>query len=423
MLVFDADLPGFGVRVTSTGKRIFLLQYRGPEGIRRKVIGEYGPLTPDKARGKAEELRGQVKGGGDPVAAQRAARQQAAADALAAKAASTADALTFRVLVERYQDLHLIRRREATRRTVVQTLLRTFAAWKDRPAHSITKTEAVAVLDALPPGAAWHAHSYARTMFKWAAGRDMLPANPFASVPAPPTSADRDRALSDAELREVWVAAGTLGWPFGPLMKVMILTLQRRNEVAGMRWREMNADLSVWTIPAERAKNGKAHVIYLPPAMRELLAGLPRIVPPPEVRRAKPLPLGAELVFTTNGETPVSGFSRAKARLDAAVTEARKKECMEPVELPTWWFHDFRRTGVTTLARLGVAPHVADRLLNHVQGTIKGVAAIYQRHDFMLERQRAAELWADHIAALVSGEDESATVLPFPGERRVATPG
>jgi len=127
MLVFDADLPGFGVRVTATGKRVFLLQYRGPGGIRRKVIGEYGSLTPSQARRRAEELRGQVKGGGDPVAVQRAAREQAAAESLAAKATSAADALTFQLLVERYRDLHLVRRREATRRDVVQALLRTFA--------------------------------------------------------------------------------------------------------------------------------------------------------------------------------------------------------------------------------------------------------------------------------------------------------
>jgi integrase len=161
-------------------------------------------------------------------------------------------------------------------------------------------------------------------------------------------------------------------------VRLLLLTAQRREEVAAIRWSELSADLSTWTLPAARAKNARAHLIYLAEPARAILASVPRIV-------------GQDLIFSVTGTTPPSGFSKAKLALDAAMAR----------ELPTgragWRFHDFRRTAVTWLAGAGFAPHVADRLLNHVGGTINGVAAIYQRGEFLAERQAALTAWAAHV--------------------------
>ncbi len=148
--------------------------------------------------------------------------------------------------------------------------------------------------------------------------------------------------------------------------------------------------MSEWTIPKERAKNGRSHIVHLAPQAREILANLPRFT-------------GSDLGFTTTGKTAVSGFSGAKRTLDILIQGERAKAAQaagrrDPPPLPAWRVHDFRRTAVTWLASNGVAPHVADRLLNHVQGTISGVAAVYQRGEFLAERKAALEAWSAVVA-------------------------
>ena len=416
VLFFDAELKGFAVRITAQGTKVFLFQYRAGGAVRRLVIGEYGNITPEQARKRAEVLRGQVKAGADPKAEHEAARRAAAAAEAEGRARAAADALTFAVLVTSWRDIHLANRRPSYRDGSHRALMLSFAGWKQRPAHGIRPAEAVAELDRIRkekgPGAARKAYALGRAMFAWAMRRQMLAGNPFAAIQAPEPVADRDRVLSDGELAAVWHAAGTLGWPMGTFTRVAILTLQRRDEVAGMRWAELSEDGTTWILPAERAKNGKAHVVHLAPAVREILQAVPQLS-------------GSPLVFTTTGKTPVSGFSRAKAMMDAAIVAARRKAGMEPVELPDWRLHDFRRTGVTRLAALGFAPHVCDRLLNHVEGTIRGVAAVYQRAEFLPERQAALEAWARHVLAVTEGKARAAEeagsmakVVPLDAARR-----
>ena len=166
----------------------------------------------------------------------------------------------------------------------------------------------------------------------------MISANPFQGLPIATTSEARDRVLTDGELAEVWTAADGLGYPFGPLVRLAILTLQRREEVAGMRWSEISADRTAWTIPASRMKNRKQHTVRLSDAASDVLASVPRIE-------------GQDLIFTTTGQTPVSGFSRAKRKaLDRVVVEARlakaKKTGAKPADLTPWRLHDLRRNGV-----------------------------------------------------------------------------
>jgi integrase len=276
--LFDADLPGFALRATAQGAKVFHFQYRAGAKVQRVRLGEYGPLTSDQARKRAEVLLGQVTGGADPKAEREAARRAAAEAAAEVERRAAADALTFRVLVERWRDLHLASRREGYRSEAVRALLASFPTWHARPAHGIAAIEAVAELDHIASasgrGAARLAYAYGHAMYGWAVRRHMLVANPFAGIEAPARVRDRNRVLSDTEIGIVWRTAEGLGWPFGPFVRFLLLTLQRREEVAGMRWGELTPDLSAWTIPAERAKNGRARYLAQRAALRWLRAGV-----------------------------------------------------------------------------------------------------------------------------------------------------
>ena len=182
--------------------------------------------------------------------------------------------------------------------------------------------------------------------------------------------------MSEDELAKVWQAATETPYPFGPMFRLLILTGQRRSEVTRAEWAEFNLLDKTWTIPASRAKNGQKHVVHLSDEALALLTGLPRLENSP-------------YLFTTTGTTPVSGFSKAKEALDNAcgVTD--------------WRLHDLRRSFATiTTGKLGIAPHVIDKVLNHVNGAVKGVAAVYQRAQYMDERQAAMEKWGEYLTSL-----------------------
>jgi integrase len=202
----------------------------------------------------------------------------------------------------------------------------------------------------------------------------------------PPAPAARDRVLTDAEVGQVWRACGASGEPFGSAVRLLLLTGCRLNEVAGMRTPELSDDGATWTIPGERTKNGRAHVVPLSPQAREVLAGVLRI--------------SDSLVFTTNGRTPVSGWSKVKRRLDRAA------------EIPSWRLHDLRRTAATGMAELGVPPHVVEAALNHVSGARAGVAGTYNRAAYAAEKRAALERWGAHVAGLASGR-RAAKVVPI----------
>jgi integrase len=175
-------------------------------------------------------------------------------------------------------------------------------------------------------------------------------------------------------------------FPWGPFYRLALLTLQRRDEVAGMRWGEISGDLSTWRIPAARMKSGRPHDVHLAEPARAVLRTLPRIE-------------GRDLIFSTTGTTPISGFSRAKVALDAAMTRVHGETDAKVGRkiLAPWRLHDLRRTGVSTLARLGFDCIVADKLLAHQPVKLRGVAAVYQRHDFAKEQAAALDTWAAHV--------------------------
>ena len=229
-----------------------------------------------------------------------------------------------------------------------------------------------------------------RTFFGWAVANDLAPADPTAGVRKPAKeSCARPRADRRRDQGVFWDGTEQLGRPFGLVFRLMLLTAQRESEVAGMRWSELDLDGRTWTIPGARAKNGKPHIVHLNGLAIEVLDQVPRIV-------------DQDLLFSGNGRTAVSGFSSAKARLDAAMGAT------------DWVLHDLRRTATTGLARLGIAPHIADKVLNHTAGTIRGVAATYNRFEYLDERKAALEAWGRLVESLVRPVPSNVVQLAAP---------
>ena len=404
-LFFDMAERGFGVRVTADGKRVLLFQYRMGSVVRRYRIGVWGQgaLTTSKARKIAEKLRGQVHEGQDPAADRKAENLAKAASALAERQAAAVEAFTFGKLIDQWEAKGLAHRRPSYVADATARLRTYFAAWKDKPAGSITKAEAIAVLDRVEKDrgttSSRRALAYGRAAYGWAEKRDLVEGNPFRGVAALGQENTRERVLTAEELRGIWAALVTMDSPAGAYMRVLLLTLQRREEVAGMRWDELAADRSTWTVPAARAKNGRAHLVHLTEPVRASLAKLPRMAGNPHV-------------FAGRGNGHIGGFSRMKEELlqvmagEAPVTPGKRRAKAKAAIPVDWRFHDFRRSGVTALAGLGFAPHVCDRLLNHVTGAIQGVAAVYQRAEFLAERKAALETWAEFVTTTCHGRDK-----------------
>ena len=219
-----------------------------------------------------------------------------------------------------------------------------------------------------------------KRLFSWAIERDLIAASPCASIKAPVPERSRDRVLSDDELRLIWSACDEIGWPFGPFVKLLILTAQRRCEVAGMMLDELNLEEGVWILPAGRRKNGETNLVPLSATALEIIKSLPSV------------PNSKGYLFTTNGATAVSGFSRAKAGLDEAMRTLARNEIL------AWRLHDIRRTAATNMNRLGADPHVIEAVLGH---NVKGVAAVYNRYQYFPEKCIALQRWEKLILSVI----------------------
>jgi integrase len=276
--------------------------------------------------------------------------------------------------------------------------------WRSRPIASITRRDVIDLVEAIAArGAGVQANrtlTRLGALFKWAVEKDRLEVSPAERVRPVTQEQARDRVLSDAELRWLWIACEEIGWPLGSVTKLLLLTAQRRVEVAGMTWAEIDLGDAVWTIPRHKAKNDREHQVQLSAAAMAVVRKLPRF---------------GDLVFTTTLKTPVSGFSKWKCRLDAAMLVAKRAELgtHKGDAIPNWTLHDLRRTAATGMARLKIAPHVVDRILNHTSGTISGVAAVYNRFEYLEERRAAFEAWGRFVDGLIT--PAPANVAAFPG--------
>lgn len=412
--LWDDELKGFGVRITANGVRSYVFAYRmgGREAPKRRyTIGRHGsPWTPSTARDEAARLSMLVKQGVDPVSADKERRRQAVD-------------LAFRAYGDRFLDLY-VKREAAASYTFAEGALRLHAypVLASKPLPTITRADMVSLFDGMPDKAALrrNVHAVLRRLFRWAVSRGDIMRSPLEGMEVPPAAPARDRVLSDSELVQVWSGAATLSYPFGPLFQLLIATGQRREEVAALDWGELDRKSATWVLPAARAKNGQAHVVPLNALAVQLLDAVTARANSADSadRSVEPKWPAKGLVLTTNGKTAVSGFSKAKARLDAAIGKAAADR--RP-SMSAWRVHDLRRTLATGLQRLGVRFEVTEAVLNHVSGSRSGVAGVYQRHDWAAEKRAALDAWGGHVESLISPVDrKNVHLLPIREQRAVA---
>ncbi len=406
---FDATLPGFGLRVagpttrTPDGRRSWVLFYRiRGEQKRLTIDPPYPVLSLADARKRAGEALALVAAGVDP-AVEKARKK------LPTKAPDT-----LATVVEDYLVRGLEKKQRAaayvreTRRGFDNHVLPRLGS---RELSSIARRDVIEMLDGIAEGgtkrrgtkgnmhaaggpiAANRVLSAVRALFNWAIRRGLVEINPCALVERPGQEAPRDRVLAPEELRELWPRFVALGYPFGSLLQLALITGQRRSEVAGMRWQDIDLEAKTWTLAAADTKAGRGHVVPLSDLAVSILSGLPRKMAALEKGGARPSPY----VFTTDGKVPVSGFSRAKERVDAQIAAARKKTRTDP--MPAWGIHDLRRTAATQMGQLGTSEFVIGRVLNHAARGITGT--VYNRYEYLAEKRQALDGWAEHLQKLV----------------------
>lgn len=392
----DGLVTGLYLVVQPSGAMSWAVRYRFQGSPKKHTLGAYPGIKLPDARALASKALVAVAEGRNPAQDKQDAKR-AAREAVNDDIETIVDSF-----VERYARPHTKPgTAEQTERLLRKEVI---PAWKGRRIGSIMRRDVIEVLDRIvdrgAPVTANRVLAAVRRMFRWALERGIIDASPTDGVRAPSAEKARDKLLSDSELHRVWIACDAIGWPFGPFVKLLVLTGQRREEVAAMRWSEIDLDAATWTIPGERSKNGKAHVVPLALAAVAILRKIPVVI-----HEAKPSPF----VFTTNGVGHIKGYSRAKASLDAAILARMKKEAAdagadpEKVELAPWRFHDLRRTMASGMARLGIPLHVVEKLLNHISGSFGGIVGVYQRHDFAGEKRLAADAWATHVTSSDNG--------------------
>ena len=420
-LIFDDAQRGLAVRVTASGGRTYLCQYSLHGQKWRIPLGSCAALSLSSAREAAAAVMGDVAKGMNPALVRKEA-------AKAEQAKRARDRLTLRVLIDDWHRLHLASRRSSYAAEAVRALHSAFADALDSAAEDLDRTAIVRALDALTrrrtrrnggadklKGAAMTGRTaaYGRAAFAWAMKRGTVVANPFADLPVAKGVTKRERVLSDDEIAEIWRAAGSVAAPYGIIIRLLILTGQRRGEVAGMNWRELADDLATWSMPGERTKNGAPHMVPLSALARDLLRAL---LPEHEGDARKAIEdRRTQGVLALPGAlgTPFAGWSKAKAALDKAVVDARAKVAAgaKPTPLAPWSVHDLRRTVATGLQRLGVRLEVTEAVLNHISGSRGGIAGVYQRHDWAAEKRAALNTWASHVLATVEGRASADNVV------------
>jgi len=408
----DGALPGLYLVVQPSGKKSWALRYRfdgkpkkltlGPALLKRDgdeldgVLSIGQPMTLSEARRAAREALQTLAEGRDPSAVKKAAQAVKAAHA----AAPGGDRDLIRNLGASFVERYCKPRNRSWRETERQLKTEIYPHWGDRKVQSITKRDVLDLLDGIvdrgSPVTANRIFATVRKFFSWLIERDVVQDTPCAGIKKPTQEKSRERILTDDEVRLFWEATEGFPHPFGPMWRLLLLTGQRRNEIAGMMRGELiEDDGRGWLIPASRTKNGVEHFVPLAPMASAIVDEQPKI--------------GKKgFIFTTTGETPVSGFSRSKGRLDAAMLDILKSEAEKAgedpakVELTPWTLHDLRRTLASGMARLNINLPVIEKCLNHTSGSFAGIVGVYQRHEFKEEKRQAFDAWANFVDRLVS---------------------
>ena len=366
---WDADMPGFGLRLRSGAGRVrrtFIVQYRAAGRSRRLLLGSADVLGAEQARAAAKKALAQVALGSDPQGAKVEQRSEG----------------TLRSAVDDYLALKRTKVRSRTMREIERYLRGPhFKALHSRPLASIALKDVAACLTRISAQngsvTAGRARTTLSAFYVWALGEGLAELNPVVGTNNPESSTPRDRVLSDAELVAVWKACPDSG--YGRIVKLLALLGVRREEIGAICWSELDLNAGTWTIPAERAKNGCQHELPLPPAALAIIAEIERV-------------LGRDHLF---GGAADRGFER---------WSASKRELNKRCGVTDWTVHDIRRTVATAMADIGIAPHIIEAVLNHQSGHKRGPAGVYNRSRYQGEVRNALERWAAHVEALLAGE-------------------
>jgi integrase len=350
--LWDSAVIGFGAR-KQTRHVHYYVRYRMNGGQVVKSIGRHGaPWTPDTARNEARRLLGVVATGVDPYA-----------QALSGEG--------FEAAVSRYLDRRRAALRPSTFADTERYLRQRAAPLHHLPLAQIDRRKIAALLGDIEtssgPVARNRGRSTLSAFFSWCIAEGLIEANPVAGTIKAEEGGSRERVLTPEEIRTLWRALGVE--PFDDIVRLLLLTGQRRTEIGDLSWAEVDLARAIITLPANRTKNGREHILPLSSQALRILARLPR-------RNS------SGFIF---GERGFQHWSRAKAALDARV------------DIPAWTLHDLRRSAATHLGELGVQPHHIEAILNHYSGHRSGVAGVYQRAKYSDEMRQALQRWADHL--------------------------
>ena len=370
-IVFDDALAGFGVRIRAGGKRTWVAQYRLGTKQRRISIGSLEKIDADEARRRAKEIFAKVQLGQDPSVEKVDAVAQAS--------------ITLGATADRFLERHASKRLKP--KGLGETTLYLKRHWgplRELPLQKVRLQHVASRLRDIcednGPYAANRARAALSSLYTWAIGEGLADINPVVGTNKPAVETKRDRVLSDEELALVWQCSG--GGDFGTIVKLLILTGQRREEVGAAQWPEIDPAGALWTIPGNRTKNRLPHDVPLAaPALKMW---------DDQARRD-----GRDLIFgSRNG--PFQGWSDAKEDIDQRIAQATGGKSLKP-----WRLHDLRRTVATRLGDLGVLPHVVEAVLNHISGSKAGVAGVYNRALYNPEKREALDRWSAKVADIV----------------------
>jgi integrase len=372
--LFDKGYPGFAIRIGYGGAKTFVHVFRLHGKLYRRTLGRWPSTSLTAAREQWRRDREAIARGDNPA-------QSASPDTFAAVVADW---------------LHRDQGNNRSRASVEQMLANDAVPMLgNKLIGTIGRRDVIGVVDRVvdrgSPSAARRLHAHLHRMFRWSVGRGIIAANPMAGLPQPAPARSRDRVLDGHEISAIWKACDAVGYPFGPLVRLLALTGARRLEIGALRWDEIAGDTI--RLAGDRTKNGEPRTIPLSSTAADILRALPRIG-------------DGGFVFTVNGSSHTAGWTRNKKALDAAVTR------VHGAPLPAWRLHDLRRVLATNLQRLGVRLEVVETLLGHIAGSRAGIIGVYQRHQFEAEAREALELWAAEIGRIVAeGGGAPATVI------------
>lgn len=380
LIQFDDELPGFGIRLRAGGKRVWIVQYRAGGRQRRETLGDVRKVDLRAARAVAKKRFAEVMLGGDPQKDKAEARVRAA--------------VTVGPLTDRY----LARKKPLVRANTYIADYRYLAGyWKPLHGLAVDKVDRRRVASRLSEiltehgvTAATRARQSLSGFFAWLIGEGIAEVNPVTGTNNPGQDLRaRDRVLTDLELKAIWQACRDDD--FGRIVKLLMLTAARRDEIGGLRWSEIDRDRGSLDVPGARTKNHHALQLTLPPAAMAVLDTAPRRT-------------GRDLIFG-GGKGPFSAWSYSTLAMGARIAETQDG----PIE--AWRIHDIRRTVATGMAELGVQPHIIEAVINHRSGHKAGVAGIYNRATYEAEKRAALAIWADHLLAIVNDRETNLTLL------------